>query len=167
MSMPLMSPCVAADEVQWEKGCVSGAVYWGDKALTDLLVKVGIVSAHSNTNRRNIFVLIFVSTSLKSVDLVVIALKITLIFASGLWGFCLEQSTSPGHFPWCAKDGGRSREDDLHALSWWTKLLWNSMFYETLAQTPWKPNLSSSLIDLVASTSCLFARLLQGEPKAF
>lgn len=50
--MSLMSPCVAADEVQWEKGCVSGAVYWGDKALTDLLVKVGIVgivSAHSNT----------------------------------------------------------------------------------------------------------------------
>lgn len=132
--MSLMSPCVAADEVQWEKGCVSGAVYWGDKALTDLLVKVGIVSAHSNTNRWNIFVLTFVSTSLKGVDLVIlIALRITLIFASGLWGFCLEQSTSPGHFPWCEEDGGRGREDDLHALSRWIKLLWNGTFYETLA----------------------------------
>lgn len=134
MSMSLMSPCVAADEVQWEKGCVSGAVYWGDKALTDLLVKVGIVSAHSNNNRTFLYSFFFVSTSLKSVDLViVIALRITLIFASGLWGFCLEQSTSPGHFPRCEKDGGRGREDGLHALSRWTKLLWNSTFHETLA----------------------------------
>ena len=30
----------AADEVQWEKGWVSGAVYWGDETLTQLLVKV-------------------------------------------------------------------------------------------------------------------------------
>ncbi|KAA8577662.1 hypothetical protein FQN60_003416 [Etheostoma spectabile] len=28
------------NEVQWEKGCVSGAVYWGDKSLTNLLVKM-------------------------------------------------------------------------------------------------------------------------------
>lgn len=63
--MSLMSPCVAADEVQWEKGCVSGAVYWGDKALTELLVKVGAGSAHSNTNTWDSFVLSFVSTSLK------------------------------------------------------------------------------------------------------
>lgn len=26
--------------MQWEKGCVSGAVYWGDESLTKLLVKV-------------------------------------------------------------------------------------------------------------------------------
>lgn len=29
-----------SDEVQWSKGKVSGAVYWGDEKLTDLLVKV-------------------------------------------------------------------------------------------------------------------------------
>lgn len=34
--------CVVSDEVQWEKGCVSGAVYWGDESLTNLLVKVRI-----------------------------------------------------------------------------------------------------------------------------
>lgn len=27
-------------EVDWAKGKVSGAVYWGDERLTDLLVKV-------------------------------------------------------------------------------------------------------------------------------
>lgn len=31
---------VISDEVQWSKGKVSGAVYWGDEKLTDLLVKV-------------------------------------------------------------------------------------------------------------------------------
>lgn len=46
VSASTMSPFVAADEVQWENGCVSGGVYWGDKSLTNLLVKVGIVSAH-------------------------------------------------------------------------------------------------------------------------
>lgn len=35
-----------ADEVDWEKGCVSGAVYWGDESLTKLLVKVGISSLY-------------------------------------------------------------------------------------------------------------------------
>lgn len=34
--------CVVADEVKWEKGRVSGAVYWGDESLTNLLVKVHI-----------------------------------------------------------------------------------------------------------------------------
>lgn len=40
--MFLMIGCAVAGEVQWEKGCVSGAVYWGDKSLTNLLVKVCI-----------------------------------------------------------------------------------------------------------------------------
>lgn len=31
---------IVLDEVQWSKGKVSGAVYWGDEKLTDLLVKV-------------------------------------------------------------------------------------------------------------------------------
>lgn len=35
--------CVFADEVRWEKGCVSGAVYWGDETLTKLLVQVCII----------------------------------------------------------------------------------------------------------------------------
>ena len=48
-----MSLFVVADEVQWEKGCVSGGVYWGDKSLTNLLVKVGIILAHGNTNSYN------------------------------------------------------------------------------------------------------------------
>lgn len=45
--------CVVADEVQWEKGCVSGAVYWGDESLTNLLVKVCIfvhISGLPSTN---------------------------------------------------------------------------------------------------------------------
>lgn len=33
---------VITDEVKWENGCVSGAVYWGDEKLTKLLVKVCI-----------------------------------------------------------------------------------------------------------------------------
>lgn len=44
-----MQQCAVADEVKWEKGCVSGAVYWGDETLTNLLVKVCIffyVSTH-------------------------------------------------------------------------------------------------------------------------
>lgn len=42
-------------EVQWEKGCVSGSVYWGDKSLTDLLVKVYGDFAWSNPLHPDIF----------------------------------------------------------------------------------------------------------------
>lgn len=43
------------NEVQWEKGCVSGAVYWGDESLTDLLVKVYGEFAWSNPLHPDIF----------------------------------------------------------------------------------------------------------------
>ncbi|XP_020501767.1 sphingosine-1-phosphate lyase 1 isoform X2 [Labrus bergylta] len=42
-------------EVQWEKGCVSGAVYWGDEKLTNLLVKVYGDFAWSNPLHPDIF----------------------------------------------------------------------------------------------------------------
>ncbi|GLD56092.1 sphingosine-1-phosphate lyase 1 isoform X2 [Lates japonicus] len=44
-----------SDEVQWEKGCVSGAVYWGDETLTKLLVKVYGDFAWSNPLHPDIF----------------------------------------------------------------------------------------------------------------
>ncbi|MED6263836.1 Sphingosine-1-phosphate lyase 1 [Characodon lateralis] len=43
------------NEVQWEKGCVSGAVYWGDETLTKLLVKVYGDFAWSNPLHPDIF----------------------------------------------------------------------------------------------------------------
>ncbi|XP_068183597.1 sphingosine-1-phosphate lyase 1 isoform X1 [Antennarius striatus] len=43
------------NEVKWEKGRVSGAVYWGDKSLTDLLVKVYGEFAWSNPLHPDIF----------------------------------------------------------------------------------------------------------------
>ncbi|XP_034753531.1 sphingosine-1-phosphate lyase 1 isoform X1 [Etheostoma cragini] len=43
------------NEVQWEKGCVSGTVYWGDKSLTNLLVKVYGDFAWSNPLHPDIF----------------------------------------------------------------------------------------------------------------
>ncbi|XP_037321312.2 sphingosine-1-phosphate lyase 1 isoform X1 [Pungitius pungitius] len=43
------------NDVQWEKGCVSGAVYWGDKSLTSLLVKVYGDFAWSNPLHPDIF----------------------------------------------------------------------------------------------------------------
>lgn len=36
--------------MQWAKGCVSGAVYWGDESLTKLLVKVRVFPAQIVTN---------------------------------------------------------------------------------------------------------------------
>ncbi|CAL8257022.1 unnamed protein product [Lota lota] len=43
------------NEVQWEKGWVSGAVYWGDETLTKLLVKVYGDFAWSNPLHPDIF----------------------------------------------------------------------------------------------------------------
>ncbi|XP_030604357.1 sphingosine-1-phosphate lyase 1 isoform X2 [Archocentrus centrarchus] len=43
------------NEVKWEKGCVSGAVYWGDASLTKLLVKVYGDFAWSNPLHPDIF----------------------------------------------------------------------------------------------------------------
>ncbi|GAA6111147.1 sphingosine-1-phosphate lyase 1 [Tachysurus ichikawai] len=43
------------NEVQWSKGKVSGAVYWGDEKLTDLLVKVYGEFAWSNPLHPDIF----------------------------------------------------------------------------------------------------------------
>ncbi|XP_075932909.1 sphingosine-1-phosphate lyase 1 [Anarhichas minor] len=43
------------NEVQWETGCVSGAVYWGDESLTNLLVKVYGDFAWSNPLHPDIF----------------------------------------------------------------------------------------------------------------
>uniref|UniRef100_A0A3Q3WFI2 sphinganine-1-phosphate aldolase n=1 Tax=Mola mola TaxID=94237 RepID=A0A3Q3WFI2_MOLML len=43
------------NEVKWEKGCVSGAVYWGDTSLTNLLVKVYGDFAWSNPLHPDIF----------------------------------------------------------------------------------------------------------------
>ncbi|KAM8851646.1 sphingosine-1-phosphate lyase 1 isoform 3-T3 [Synchiropus picturatus] len=43
------------NEVRWEKGCVSGAVYWGDETLTKLLVKVYGDFAWSNPLHPDIF----------------------------------------------------------------------------------------------------------------
>ncbi|XP_072247479.1 sphingosine-1-phosphate lyase 1 isoform X2 [Leuresthes tenuis] len=43
------------NDVQWEKGCVSGAVYWGDESLTKLLVKVYGDFAWSNPLHPDIF----------------------------------------------------------------------------------------------------------------
>ncbi|XP_076025373.1 sphingosine-1-phosphate lyase 1 isoform X2 [Genypterus blacodes] len=43
------------NEVKWEKGCVSGAVYWGDEMLTKLLVKVYGDFAWSNPLHPDIF----------------------------------------------------------------------------------------------------------------
>ncbi|XP_053292133.1 sphingosine-1-phosphate lyase 1 isoform X1 [Pleuronectes platessa] len=43
------------NEVPWEKGCVSGAVYWGDETLTKLLVKVYGDFAWSNPLHPDIF----------------------------------------------------------------------------------------------------------------
>uniref|UniRef100_A0A8D3DCH8 sphinganine-1-phosphate aldolase n=1 Tax=Scophthalmus maximus TaxID=52904 RepID=A0A8D3DCH8_SCOMX len=43
------------NEVQWEKGCVSGAVYWGDESLTKFLVKVYGDFAWSNPLHPDIF----------------------------------------------------------------------------------------------------------------
>ncbi|KAM4591606.1 sphingosine-1-phosphate lyase 1 isoform 1-T1 [Odontesthes bonariensis] len=43
------------NEVQWETGCVSGAVYWGDESLTKLLVKVYGDFAWSNPLHPDIF----------------------------------------------------------------------------------------------------------------
>ncbi|XP_013884292.1 sphingosine-1-phosphate lyase 1 [Austrofundulus limnaeus] len=43
------------NEVQWEKGCVSGGVYWGDESLTKLLVKVYGDFAWSNPLHPDIF----------------------------------------------------------------------------------------------------------------
>uniref|UniRef100_G3NG04 sphinganine-1-phosphate aldolase n=1 Tax=Gasterosteus aculeatus aculeatus TaxID=481459 RepID=G3NG04_GASAC len=43
------------NEVQWENGCVSGAVYWGDESLTNLLVKVYGDFAWSNPLHPDIF----------------------------------------------------------------------------------------------------------------
>ncbi|KAM6916019.1 sphingosine-1-phosphate lyase 1 [Xenentodon cancila] len=43
------------NEVKWEKGCVSGAVYWGDESLTKLLVKVYGDFAWSNPLHPEIF----------------------------------------------------------------------------------------------------------------
>ncbi|XP_047458207.1 sphingosine-1-phosphate lyase 1 isoform X2 [Mugil cephalus] len=43
------------NDVKWEKGCVSGAVYWGDESLTNLLVKVYGDFAWSNPLHPDIF----------------------------------------------------------------------------------------------------------------
>ncbi|XP_037127207.1 sphingosine-1-phosphate lyase 1 isoform X2 [Syngnathus acus] len=43
------------NECQWQKGCVSGAVYWGDETLTKLLVKVYGDFAWSNPLHPDIF----------------------------------------------------------------------------------------------------------------
>ncbi|XP_047198304.1 sphingosine-1-phosphate lyase 1 isoform X2 [Hippoglossus stenolepis] len=43
------------NDVPWEKGCVSGAVYWGDETLTKLLVKVYGDFAWSNPLHPDIF----------------------------------------------------------------------------------------------------------------
>uniref|UniRef100_A0A3Q3IJK3 sphinganine-1-phosphate aldolase n=2 Tax=Monopterus albus TaxID=43700 RepID=A0A3Q3IJK3_MONAL len=43
------------NEVQWEKGCVLGIVYWGDKTLTKLLVEVYGDFAWSNPLHPDIF----------------------------------------------------------------------------------------------------------------
>ncbi|XP_061644888.1 sphingosine-1-phosphate lyase 1 isoform X2 [Phyllopteryx taeniolatus] len=43
------------NEVQWQTGCVSGAVYWGDETLTKLLVKVYGDFAWSNPLHPDIF----------------------------------------------------------------------------------------------------------------
>uniref|UniRef100_A0A8C6SDD2 sphinganine-1-phosphate aldolase n=1 Tax=Neogobius melanostomus TaxID=47308 RepID=A0A8C6SDD2_9GOBI len=43
------------NDVQWEKGCVSGAVYWGDETLTKLLVQVYGDFAWSNPLHPDIF----------------------------------------------------------------------------------------------------------------
>ncbi|XP_027863446.1 sphingosine-1-phosphate lyase 1 isoform X2 [Xiphophorus couchianus] len=43
------------NDVQWDKGCVSGAVYWGDETLTKLLVKVYGDFAWSNPLHPDIF----------------------------------------------------------------------------------------------------------------
>ncbi|TKS85295.1 Sphingosine-1-phosphate lyase 1 [Collichthys lucidus] len=43
------------NDVEWEKGCVSGAVYWGDESLTNLLVKVYGDFAWSNPLHPDIF----------------------------------------------------------------------------------------------------------------
>ncbi|XP_017279775.1 sphingosine-1-phosphate lyase 1 isoform X2 [Kryptolebias marmoratus] len=43
------------NDVQWERGCVSGAVYWGDESLTKLLVKVYGDFAWSNPLHPDIF----------------------------------------------------------------------------------------------------------------
>uniref|UniRef100_A0A672GZE8 sphinganine-1-phosphate aldolase n=1 Tax=Salarias fasciatus TaxID=181472 RepID=A0A672GZE8_SALFA len=43
------------NDVKWEKGCVSGAVYWGDETLTKLLVKVYGDFAWSNPLHPDIF----------------------------------------------------------------------------------------------------------------
>lgn len=61
-----MQRCAVADEVKWEKGCVSGAVYWGDESLTNLLVKVCIffhVSTHTNIQLLTFFELATVVSS--------------------------------------------------------------------------------------------------------
>uniref|UniRef100_A0A8C6MGZ5 sphinganine-1-phosphate aldolase n=1 Tax=Nothobranchius furzeri TaxID=105023 RepID=A0A8C6MGZ5_NOTFU len=43
------------NDVKWEKGCCSGAVYWGDESLTKLLVKVYGDFAWSNPLHPDIF----------------------------------------------------------------------------------------------------------------
>lgn len=42
-SSDLMFSPLIPGEVNWAKGKVSGAVYWGDEKLTDLLVKVYLI----------------------------------------------------------------------------------------------------------------------------
>ncbi|XP_058241957.1 sphingosine-1-phosphate lyase 1 isoform X2 [Hemibagrus wyckioides] len=54
-SKSLKRPVYTQDEVQWSKGKVSGAVYWGDEKLTDLLVKVYGEFAWSNPLHPDIF----------------------------------------------------------------------------------------------------------------
>lgn len=110
-----------ADEVDWEKGCVSGAVYWGDESLTKLLVKVGILSLYCRPSTK---------LSLKGVDLPPRSpqsarfppLRLLLMSLSrraniwssckfpqpfpGLWRFCVEQPAPPGHLSRREEDGG-------------------------------------------------------------
>lgn len=43
-----------ADEVDWEKGKVSGAVYWGDETLTKLLVQVTLTQTQIEGELRHL-----------------------------------------------------------------------------------------------------------------
>lgn len=80
---------VAADEVQWENGCVSGAVYWGDESLTNLLVKVCIfvsyVSLANGADSLFLFLFFFVTNNNRS----------GLLLIQGLRRLCVEQSPPP------------------------------------------------------------------------
>lgn len=52
--------------------------------------------------------------------------KILNLLLQGVWRFCMEQPTSSRHLSRCEKDGGRGRQNGLHAFPRWTQLMWHS-----------------------------------------